>query len=388
MTAGTEEHKAIVSELQKTVVDEVGKLKEQLEDELKAKGDNVEDIVQNEEFQKSIVDVILKRKELQNKAIELPEDKTEKAAAFLKALFTDDKATLKAMSSDTGGEGGYTVPEDFIDILIMPPYETGNIDALGFSIQRDKESGKLPRVTGGVTTSRTGMNDAISDSEPTFGQEAYDLSEPNKGLTLVPREFLEFSAIDAPAILRKLFSQALNDDKWSEFVVGAGSTAGKGLDEYSHTDGVIDQVAQNGATIGFYDLVSATIELPTKYHANARWLMRTDTYRSIMGMTDGNDRALFLQDMLTSPKNHTLLGYPVELNDNLLNTYGGADRNIYFGDFTGYWKVKKANGGYELAMSDQYKFANNQIAIRVIEYDCGRLADYDSFIEITGVTLK
>jgi HK97 family phage major capsid protein len=384
--AQNEETKGQLSEIQKTISEEVQALKEQLSDELKKDSDDIEKIMQNDEFNKRLGDIITKRLEMSKQKIAIPEDTAERCRTFLKAVYEHDKETLKAMSTSTDSSGGYTVPEDFIDILITPPYETGNIDALGFTIRRDRESGDLPRVTGGVSVSRTAQNTVIDDSDPTFGQESYNLVKAIKGFTYIPQEFMDFSAIDAPAVLQKLFMQALNDEKWEEFVVGAGGVVGKGLDEYS-SDGVITQVAQSGTTAGFVDLVNASIELANKYQPNARWLMRKDTYRYFMSMTDDNGRPLFLMDTLTSPKNHTLMSFPVELNDNLVTTHNGSDRNIYFGDFNGYWKIKKAVGGYVIAMSDQFAFDKDQITVRVKEYDCGRLVDYNSFVEITGVTL-
>lgn len=87
------------------------------------------------------------------------------------------------------------------------------------------------------------------------------------------------------------------------------------------------------------NLVTACINIVAKlrkpYKANARWLMNSETATRLMGIVDANGRRLWAPTgNLIEGIEHPLLGYPVEIDENMPSISDGAGAHpIAFGDF-------------------------------------------------------
>ena len=374
------------TELKEIIEEKFTALQESIDAKIKA-GVSGEAILANKEIREFMEEVAKKRAELilvEMKA-SMPKTKEEDKKdlhKFLVAIMRKDDVTLKALDTTIGANGGYLVPQRFIDMLIMPPYEDGNIEALATRQTFTEKSGLLPNLSTGVSVSWTSENAIIVDSDPSFAQNSYTLNSL-KGLNYAPRTMF-YSAIDIGALLQALFVQALQSRKWADFITGTGTGQMAGLDTYS----LVPRVNQTGTLLAVDDLLDAVMELPTILAPNARWIMRKDVAKYLIKKKDNEGKPLFYPDFMGSPRRYSLLGYPVEINDYMSTTLGASsdERNIYLGDIRQYWMIHRPEG-MEVMISEHASFEKDQIVTRITEELDGRLVNVKGFVRIDGVKL-
>lgn len=81
------------------------------------------------------------------------------------------------------------------------------------------------------------------------------------------------------------------------------------------------------------DLIKAKNKVKKAFRKNAKWIMSNDTLTAIELLKDGEDRFIFRED-LSGEFDGYVLGYPVEVSDNMAEIGANADV-IYFGDYSG-----------------------------------------------------
>lgn len=125
------------------------------------------------------------------------------------------------------------------------------------------------------------------------------------------------------------------------FLTGDGVNKPTGLltyavgaaNEASHPGGAIATVPSGAAAaLGSADsLIDFVYGLPQQYRQNAKWLMASGTAAIIAKMKDGDENYLW-HETYVSGQPATLLGYPVEIDDNMPAVAAGT-LPIAFGDF-------------------------------------------------------
>lgn len=356
-----------------------------------------EDALTQEKVIQLFNDLYEKRKELDKPFIvKNPEQELENVGMLVKELFKGYNQKnfkgflelrakmVKDMSPDTNSAGGYLIPDQLLNTLIMPVVEDGNIDAMATVLNGVARTGHLNRVTSGTTVSRTAAGSSITGSEPTFAREDWAMTQGLKGLVAIPSELSEWSDIAVGNYIRQQFQIDLMKVQWAEFVIGTGTNQAKGLGQYTLTS-----IAQAGAKLDIVDLIKASVELPAVYQGNAKWFMRKDVYSYIMALKDSNGRPILLNDLINASTNKkTLLGIPVQFNDYIPNNLGTNTNEsiVYLGDPKGYYKFHPKNG-MRIDISDQFYYDKDELAVRLVLQDDGRLARTDSFVKITGVII-
>lgn len=81
------------------------------------------------------------------------------------------------------------------------------------------------------------------------------------------------------------------------------------------------------------ELIELQAKVKDVYQGNAIWIMSTATRTAIRELKDNMGRYL-LQDDISSPFGHTLLGKPVYVSDNM-EDLGAGNTAIYYGDMSG-----------------------------------------------------
>jgi HK97 family phage major capsid protein len=109
---------------------------------------------------------------------------------FFKSASIDE---VKAMQEDTDTEGGYFVPEEFINQVIHDPGVPGSqLRPLCTVIRVSSKDGYVPTM-GSATWAAIAEEAAFSDQTPTVGQVPFSI-EKSGGLVKVTRELLDDSA--------------------------------------------------------------------------------------------------------------------------------------------------------------------------------------------------
>lgn len=101
------------------------------------------------------------------------------------------------------------------------------------------------------------------------------------------------------------------------------------------------------------DLIKTKNMVKKGFRKNAKWIMSNDTLTAIELLKDGDERFIFRED-LSGEFDGYILGYPVEVSDNMKEIGAGNDV-IYFGDFSGL-ALKQKNDALEMQVLRE-KFA-------------------------------
>ena len=115
------------------------------------------------------------------------------------------------------------------------------------------------------------------------------------------------------------------------------------------------------------DLIKAKNKVKKGFRKNAKWIMSNDTLTAIELMKDKEERFIYRED-LTGEFDGYVLGYPVEISDNMPEIGAGKDV-IYFGDFSGL-ALKQRNDALELNVLREKFATQHAIGINAwVEFD-------------------
>lgn len=115
------------------------------------------------------------------------------------------------------------------------------------------------------------------------------------------------------------------------------------------------------------DLIKVKNKVKKGFRKNAKWIMSNDTLTAIELLKDGEDRFIFHEDM-TGAFDGYILGYPVEVSDNMEEIAGGKDV-IFFGDFSGL-ALKQRDDALEMLVLREKFATQHAIGINAwLEFD-------------------
>jgi HK97 family phage major capsid protein len=200
----------------------------------------------------------------------------------------------------------------------------------------------LPRQTSGTTAYWVGELEDRTESEMTFGVNSLPLHELATYIDVSVR-LLDDAEIDILSILYEDLARAFAEAEGVAFVGGNGVKKPTGV----LADPALVKVASGHATELTADgLIGAVYAVPAMHRRNATWLMSNATAATVRKMKSATDGTYLWQDQgrLIAGQPATLLGYPVETDENLPGVAASA-LPILFGDFrAGYFVIDKANG--------------------------------------------
>lgn len=284
----------------------------------------------------------------------------EVTASLREANSRGDRAAIQAaMSEGDSSSGGYLAPVEW-DRKIHVAQRTIS---------------PMRRISQVVTTGRSAWSSLWSDDLWGTGWVGETASRPATATgTLSPlvipageifanpaatQRLLDDAAVDIDQWLSQGFSNEFTRQEGIAFVAGNGVNKPMGFLQYTvggaaetgplaHPGGTLSMTVSGNATgIPNTDvLVDLKYGLAAPYRQNATWLMNSQTAASIAKMKDGDDNYIWRESLLASEPS-TLLGRPVEIDENMPNIGAGL-YPIAFGDF---------NAGYLI---------NDRIGIRIL----------------------
>lgn len=251
------------------------------------------------------------------------------------------RSTIQAsMSAGTESAGGYLAPAE---------WDRQVLNAL-------RVVSPMRRLATVITTSVRAYSTIWSSKTWGSGWVGETAARPETGTpTLSPVPFGHGEIYANPAITQQLLDDAdfpleqwlateLADEFTSQestaFIAGNGTNKPNGLLTYAtgaanagaHPGGAVSVLdAALPAALSSDELVTFVYSLPAPYRQNASWLMNSLTAAKIMMMKDGNENYIW-QRNLAAGQPATLLGYPVEIDENMPDMAAGAIP-IAFGDF-------------------------------------------------------
>jgi HK97 family phage major capsid protein len=273
---------------------------------------------------------------------------------FWKTASSDE---IKAMQEDTDSEGGFFVPEQFLAQTIHDPGVPGSqLRPLCTVIRVGSKDGYIPTM-GSATWAAIAEEAAPSESTPTVGQVAFSV-EKSGGLVKVSRELLDDSAINLPALLSQIFSEAAGQFEDTGIISGNDSTQYAGI--MSDASVAFYTMAGSSAVIAA-DLIGTYYALNAQHRANASWVMKS-AMAALVNSIAVTAAGVHSIPSLTAAPADFILGKPNVLTD-VSSALGGnitsTEKIAIFGDFRQYYIFDRV--GMTIRRNDSLYMGNDQI---------------------------
>jgi len=299
--------------------------------------------------------------------------RNEKAAQWCK-----EHGVQLAQSEGVNTAGGYLVPPQMTSTIIDLRETYGRFRANTTVMPMSSDSLSFNRRASGLTAYYVNEASAITDS--TMGWDPVTLTAKKLAvLTYLSSEVNEDAMINMMDVLagEMAYQFAYAEDQAG--FIGDGTSAYGGIQGVMtkiltapYTASVYDAITGNTAfsTLDLADFHGMTGKLPLYARARAKW------YISPAGFSDSMERLAYAgggntTSNITGSSGLSFLGYPVELIPNMNSTLTAQTSTglFFFGDLA----MASALGSRKdisVAMSDQYRFNQDQLAIRATQrYD-------------------
>lgn len=283
-----------------------------------------------------------------------------------KALSAEEWAQIRAtMSTTTGSEGGYTVPNLIAAQLYNAMKAYGAMRGVADIIPTaDGKPLSFPTSDGTAETGEwIAQNTTATAADPTFGTVSLNVFKGSSKIVAVPFELLQDSLLDIEGFVRRRLAQRLGRLGNTAFTVGTGTTQPDGVVPRS-TVGKVGTTGQT-LTIVYDDLVDLVHSVDPAYRGAGCAFMTNDALLKVLRkLKDSQNRPIWMpsydagitfgpNNKAVSAPGHggyegqdrpvmfdTLLGYPMWVNNDLATPAANA-KSMVFGDFS-YYKIRDA----------------------------------------------
>jgi HK97 family phage major capsid protein len=285
-----------------------------------------------------------------------------------------------AASSVSPADGGFLVPETLRSQLLEIALEKAVVRPNATVIPMDSARVPFPAIDvssnassvfGGMVAYWGEESAALTDANPKFLRIELDAKKLT-GLSVVPNELLQDSAISFSALIERLWPLTLAFEEDSKFMTGTGVGEPLGFlgSANSASVAVSAEAGQPSATIVYENVVNMYARMLPSSLNNAVWIISPDTIPQLFTMalsvgTGGN--SMFIVNA-SGPGPATMFGRPIIVSEKA-NTLGSRG-DIAFVDLSYYLVGDRQS--MSASSSTDYKFGNDQTAFRIIQRVDGR----------------
>lgn len=248
------------------------------------------------------------------------------------------------MSVGTASQGGYTVPTEVATSVADALKAYGGMRAVA-EVFRTTSGGDINFPTSDGTSETgelIGENTTATGLDPSFGVVTLKTYKFSSKVVAVPFELLQDSSIDMEGFVTGRQVTRLGRVTNTYFTTGTGTSQPLGI----VTAAAAGKVGTTGQTLTviYDDLVDLVHSVDPAYRAfgNCRFMMNDASLKIIRKLKDSSGRPIFLPgyDGFAGPMPDTLLGYPIQINQDMAVMAANA-KSILFGDFSHY-KIRDA----------------------------------------------
>lgn len=259
----------------------------------------------------------------------------EQRSAMAARVNSDIRA---AMSTTTGGEGGYTVATEFSRTLIQAMRAEFSVRGVASTIQTSTGAQMLFPTTDATAEEGAivGQNGPAGSGETTFGQASMDVYKYTSKSIALPFELIQDSMFDIEAYIQMLLRLRLGRIQNKHHTIGSGSGQPRGV----VTAAGAGKIGGSGqaTSITYGDMVDLEHSVDPAYRAGATWMMHDDSLRVIRKIKDDNGRPIFVPGYEQGNPGGApdrLLGRTMSINQNMPTMAANA-KSLLFGDFKKY----------------------------------------------------
>lgn len=269
----------------------------------------------------------------------------------------------RADANLTSGANGAIIPKTIAKKVITKAYDMSTILS---GATKYNTKGELSIPVYGADGS-TDISMAYAEEFTELESKAGKFTSVNLGnflagaLVKLSKSLVNNTDIDLENTVVNLMAEAVARFQEKECLIGtSGKVAG--------LSGITLKVTAKSATaITAEELIKLKNSVKKRFRKGAKWVMSNDTLTAIEMLKDGNDRLIFHDDM-SGEYDGILLGYPVEVSDNMPEIGTGKDV-IYFGDYSGL-ALKQRDDALELQVLREKFATQHAIGINAwLEFD-------------------
>jgi len=286
---------------------------------------------------------------------------------------------LKALSENVGADGGYLVPEVWVNEMQKIALENSVVRPRARTIQMSSNNISMPFIKGnsnaagslygGVTTYWADASEDLSalSSKPKLGKLSM-VAHKMIGYCEAENELMEDAATNINGLVQQLFSEAIAFEEDDCFINGNGVAKPLGILQSSVRVTVSRQTASH---ISLQDIVTMYSRF-TGNMANAVWMINQSVVPELFQLRDDNSNNIFLSSFnqgVTRAPLGSLLGIPVVVTEKCQAL--GTEGDILLGDF-GYYLVGDRSG-LRIEQSKDYKFNTDVLVWKFVKRLDGRL---------------
>ena len=279
----------------------------------------------------------------------------EYTKAFWNALRGRGISNVLSVGEDTSG--GYLVPEEFANELIIALEEQNIFRRIARIVSTSHEKLKVPIATAVGVANWMEENEAIPESDSTFGQiilNAYKLGTMMKAST----ELIEDSAFNMQAYIAQEFARRIGTREEEAFCVGDGD--GKPTGVFAATGGApIGATAASDTDITFDDIIDLYYSLKPPYRIRAAFVTNDSVLKILRKVKDKNGQYIW-QPAVKDSTPDTILGRPIYTSP-YVPAIAAEATPLAFGDFRYYWIADRRDVRFRVlnelfAQNDQVGF--------------------------------
>ena len=280
------------------------------------------------------------------------------------------RAEMRAQTVGTDTEGGFTVPEGFVNSLERSLLAFGGVRQVA-DVIRTATGNDLPWPTTNDTgNSGSLLSEAgsVSTTDVTFGSLTLNAYKYTSDFVKVSSELMTDSAFNLERILGEMLGERIARILNTHFTTGDGSSKPKGIV-------VASSVGKTTATTSVIiadELIDLVHSVDPAYRPNAGFMMHDNTVAALRKLKT-TDLQYIWQPGLDSSTPDRLLGANVTVNQDMASSIGSQTKNILYGDFSKY-KIRDV-AGMRLRRLDERFADTDEVAFVAFSRHDGDLLD-------------
>lgn len=279
---------------------------------------------------------------------------TPEQRSVMERRFADLPSEARALSSVTGGAGGYTVPEGFERRLEQAMIAYGGmLEAAELFPTTDGAPFAWPTANDlSNVGARVAENTQVADNaDPAFGQVMFGAHMYTSKIVRVPIQLLQDNAVDLESRLVEWLAiriaRAVNAEMTGNDPTNNGGPRGILIGaQLGHT-------TDSATAIAYEDLVALEHSVDPAYRRapGTRFMFHDQTLKLLKQLKDENGRPLWVPGVAVREPD-TVLGYRYVINQDM-PTPAASAKAILFGDLKKY-KIRIVRGVAMLRLAERY----------------------------------
>lgn len=248
------------------------------------------------------------------------------------------------LSSITGTEGGFTVPQEFSNQIEVAMKDFSGIMQTRAQVITTGTGADFPWPTINDTSNegeQVDENNTTNDDNLAFGQISMKAYLFSSKIIWVPLQLMQDTAINLEALLSGIFSERLGRATNRRLTTGTNANQPQGVVNAS----ALGRTAAGAAAITYDETIDLQHSVDPAYRLNAEYMFNDNTLSLLRKLKDSDGRPIWQPAMTASMANGTpgtLNGLPYRINQHMANAASGA-RSMLFGDFSKY-KIRNVKG--------------------------------------------